>query len=377
MKIVADNKIPFLAGALESYADIIYLPGKDITNALVQDADALIIRTRTRCDEKLLKNTKVRFIATATIGFDHIDTGYCERNGIFWTNAPGCNSSSVQQYIASALITLSHRKGFDLRNRSLGVVGVGNVGSKVVRLAEQLEMNVLLSDPPRVRKEGPCQFISLEGIIRECDIISLHVPLNMDGIDKTYHMIDDSFLDKVNKGTIIINSSRGEVMDSRALKAAVQSGQVSAAVLDVWENEPSIDTELLVMADIVTPHIAGYSADGKANGTMMCVQALSRFFSLGIDNWVPSNIPEPPDKKILIDCRGKPDDMMIQEAILATYQILEDDRRLRESVSTFEQQRGDYPLRREFHAYHVILSEKRPEAHKRLKRLGFNVEMNS
>src|SRR4030043_995670 len=179
MKIVADNKIPCLAGALEPYADFIYLPGKDIANALVRDADALIIRTRTRCDEKLLKSTKVRFIATATIGFDHIDTGYCERNGIFWTNAPGCNSSSVQQYIASALITLSPRKGFDLRNRSLGVVGVGNVGSKVVRLAEQLEMNVLLNDPPRVRKEGPCQFISLEGIIRECDIISLHVPLNM------------------------------------------------------------------------------------------------------------------------------------------------------------------------------------------------------
>jgi erythronate-4-phosphate dehydrogenase len=376
MKIIADNKIPFLMGALEPFADIIYLPGKDITREMVHDADALLIRTRTRCDEHLLRNTSVRFIATATIGFDHIDTGYCERNGIFWTNAPGCNSSSVQQYVASALITLSHRKGFDLKEKTLGVIGVGNVGSKVVRLAEQLEMNVYLNDPPRERKEGPCQFISLAGIIRECDIISLHVPLIMDGIDKTYQMINDSFLKKVNKDTIIINSSRGEVVHSGALKTALDSGSISAAVLDVWENEPDIDTELLDKADIATPHIAGYSADGKANGTMMSVRALSKFFGLGIDHWIPDDVPEPPEKNILVDCKDKSDDMILQETILATYQILEDDRRLRESASTFEQQRGEYPLRREFHAYHVILTEKRPELLKRLRKLRFNVDMN-
>lgn len=376
MKIVADNKIPFLAGALEPFSDIIYLPGRDITKEMIRDADALIIRTRTRCDEHLLNGTSVKFIATATIGFDHIDTVYCKRNDIFWTNAPGCNSSSVQQYIASALITLSNQKSFDLRNKSLGVIGVGNVGSKVVRLAEQLEMNVYLNDPPRQRKEGSCQFISLEGIIRECDIISLHVPLNMDGVDKTWQMIDDSFLGKVSKDTIIINSSRGEVVHTTALKHALKSGLVSAAVLDVWENEPLIDAELLHLTDIATPHIAGYSADGKANGTMMSVRALSKFFRLGIDDWVPNDIPEPPEKIIRVDCHDKSDDMIVQEAIMATYQILEDDRRLRESASTFEQQRGEYPLRREFHAYHVILSEKRPEVHRRLKRLRFKVEMN-
>jgi len=376
MKIVADNKIPFLNGALEPFADIIYLPGKDITREMIHDADALIVRTRTRCDEHLLDGTNVRFIATATIGFDHIDTIYCNRNGITWTNAPGCNSSSVQQYIASALITLSQRKGFDLKNRSLGVIGVGNVGSKVVRLAEQLEMNVYLNDPPRQRKEGPCQFISLEGIIRECDIISMHVPLNLDGIDKTFHMISDTFLGSVKKETIIINSSRGEVVDTAALKNALRTGLVSAAVLDVWENEPLIDTELLHMTDIATPHIAGYSADGKANGTMMSVRALSRFFGLGIDDWIPDGIPEPPERNILIDCRGKSDDMILHEAILATYQITEDDRRLRQSASTFEQQRGGYPLRREFDAFHVILSESRPEVQKRLKRLRFGVEVN-
>ncbi|MBN2213249.1 MAG: 4-phosphoerythronate dehydrogenase PdxB [Bacteroidales bacterium] len=376
MKIIADNKIPFLAGALEPYADIVYLPGRDITNAMVQDADALIIRTRTRCNEQLLRGTKVRFIATATIGYDHLDTAYCERNGIFWTNAPGCNSSSVQQYIASALVTLSEQKGFDLKNRSLGVIGVGNVGSKIVSLAEHLEMNVYLNDPPRERKEGSCQFISLEGIIRECDIISLHVPLNMDGIDKTYHMVDDAFLKKVTEGTIIINSSRGEVVNSAALKAALQSGPVSAAVLDVWENEPFIDTGLMHLAAIATPHIAGYSADGKANGTMMSVSALSKFFGLGVDDWVPSGIPEPSEKNIMVDCTGKNDDMIIQKAILSTYKVIEDDRRLRESASSFEEQRGSYPLRREFHAYQVILSEKRQEVQRKLKRLGFKVKIN-
>ena len=377
MKIVADNRIPFLAGALEPFSDIIYLPGRDITKEIIHDADALIIRTRTRCDEHLLQGTSVKFIASATIGFDHIDTAYCKRNDIFWTNAPGCNSSSVQQYIASALITLSHQKGFDLRNKSLGVIGVGNVGSKVVRLAEQLEMNVYLNDPPRQRKEGSCQFISLEGIIRECDIISLHVPLNLDGIDKTSQMIDDSFLGKVSKDTIIINTSRGEVVHTTALKNALKSGLVSAAVLDVWENEPLIDAELLRLADVATPHIAGYSADGKANGTMMSVRALSKFFKLGIDNWIPNDIPEPPERNIRVDCNDKSDDMIVQEVILATYQILEDDRRLRESASTFEQQRGEYPLRRDFHVYHVILSEKRPEVQRRLKRLRFKVEINS
>ncbi len=376
MKIVADNKIPFLAGALEPFADIIYLPGKEITGEMIHDADALIIRTRTRCDEKLLKGSRVKFIAAATIGFDHIDTTYCEQNNISWTNAPGCNSSSVQQYTASALIALSHKKGFDLKDKSLGVIGVGNVGSKVVWLAEQLEMNVYLNDPPRQRKEGPCQFISLEGIIRECDIITLHVPLNMDGIDRTYHMVDDSFLDKVRKGTIIINTSRGEVVHTAALKNALKSGQVSAAVLDVWENEPVIDTELLQLTDIATPHIAGYSADGKANGTMMSVRAVSRFFNLGINDWIPQGIPEPVNSSIFISCGSKSDDMIVQEAIAATYQVLDDDKRLRDAVATFEQQRGSYPLRREFRAYHVKLSENRPEAVRRLKRLRFDIETN-
>lgn len=375
MLLIADNKIPFLTGALEPFTDVIYSSGKDITNELLKStgAEALIIRTRTRCNHELLSGSRVSFIATATIGFDHIDTDYCQKNGIYWTNAPGCNSSSVQQYLASALVTLSHLKGFNLKDKTLGVIGVGNVGSKIVRLAEQLNMKVLLNDPPRERKESACQFRSLDTILRECDIISFHVPLIPEGIDKTFHMADSSFFDKVNDGTVIINSSRGEVVDSDALKSAIRSKKVAGAVLDVWENEPVIDSELLDITDIATPHIAGYSADGKANGTAMSVQALSRYFNLGVDDWEAAEIPCPQNLIINIKCKGKNDDNIVNEAILATYNILDDDARLRNSVETFEKQRGDYPLRREFHAYEVMLSEKRTEAENRLRNLRFKI----
>lgn len=373
MKIIADNKIPFLHGVLEPFADIEYIPGCDIDNKSVRDADALIIRTRTKCNEKLLKGTKVKFIATATIGYDHIDTEYCNKNNVYWTNAPGCNSSSVQQYIASALISFALKKGIDLSKRTLGVIGVGNVGSKIVKLAEILGINVYLCDPPRMRSEGPCQFISLEGILRECDIITFHVPLNLIGEDATYHMADEYFFKKVNKGTIIINSSRGEVVETYSLKKWIKSGHLGGLILDVWENEPNIDKELLDLVDFATPHIAGYSTDGKANGTAMSVQALSKFFDLGIDEWTPEDIPPPSDSIISIDNRGKKDNDILYGGILNTYKISEDDARLRSSVATFEKQRGDYPLRREFKAYKIKLTEKNDDLEKRIKRVGFGI----
>jgi erythronate-4-phosphate dehydrogenase len=213
----------------------------------------------------------------------------------------------------------------------------------------------------------------LDGIIRECDVITFHVPLQYAGEDVTFHLAGEEFFSKVNKGTFILNSSRGEVIDSSALKQAFKSGRVSAAILDVWENEPCIDQELLGMVDYATPHIAGYSSDGKANGTAMCVQALSRFFDLGIDEWYPDFLPEPDNSFISIECSGKTDDQILHEAILHTYKIADDDKKLRESVSAFEKLRGDYPVRREFGAYSVQLSEKRPVLEKKLKRLCFNI----
>jgi erythronate-4-phosphate dehydrogenase len=375
MKIVADDKIPFLKGALEPFADVVYLPGQDISREHLMDADALLTRTRTKCNEKLLKGTHVKFIATATIGFDHIDTEWCERNGIYWTNAPGCNSGSVYQYIASTLITLAQKHNFNLSDKSLGVIGVGNVGKKVVRLCEHLGLRVLLNDPPRARKEGACGFISLDGIIRECDIITCHVPLNMEGADKTFHLIDEKFLSKINKGTILINCSRGEVVDNQALKKALQeSKNIQAAVLDVWENEPDLDTELLSKIEIATPHIAGYSADGKANGTAMSVQALSRFFNIPLKLWIPEEIPVPQNNALTIDCAHKTVQEILSEAILFTYDITMDDSRLRQSVSTFEKQRGNYPLRREFRAFKIHLLNPHSEVEQKIKNLGFQIE---
>ena len=279
MKIVADDKIPFLRGALEPYAEVVYLPGREITGDILRNADAMLIRTRTKCDEQLLRNTSVKFIGTATIGYDHIDTGYCEKNNISWTNAPGCNSSSVQQYIASALVTVASDFKFSLKDKTIGIIGVGNVGSKVAKLAKILEMNVLLNDPPRERREGGSEFVNIDNILREADIITVHVPLTMEGMDRTFHLFDRVALEKMKKGSWFLNSSRGEVADTVALKNFLAASKQGGAVIDVWENEPDVDQELLSKVFLATPHIAGYSTDGKANGTAMVVNSLSRFFN--------------------------------------------------------------------------------------------------
>lgn len=373
IRIVADEDIPFLKGVLEPYSDIEYYPGNKITGREIANADALVIRTRTRCDRNLLQGSGVRFIASATIGFDHIDTDYCREHNIEWTNAPGCNSSSVQQYIGAALIALSEKYGFSPGSRTIGVVGAGHVGTKVVKLSEHLGMTVLMNDPPRMRKEGQCGFVSLDGIVRDCDIISFHVPLNMTGEDRTYHMIDDQLLGRLNPGTFIINTSRGEVADTGALKRAVKSGKVKGLVIDVWENEPGIDIDLLNSVDIATPHIAGYSADGKANGTAMSVRSLSRFFGLGLDDWKPSGIPVPENTIITLADKSAPAQENLARAIISTYDIMEDDRRLRMSTGTFEDQRADYPLRREFDSYSVRLVHKNSDTKRILRRMGFKI----
>ena len=356
MKVVCDSAIPFLKGALEPYCQVVYAPGSEISREMVMDADALVIRTRTRCNAALLEGTKVRFIATATIGYDHIDTQWCESHGIKWTNAPGCNSWSVQQYIGSLLVTMSRTLGFSFREKTIGVVGVGNVGSKVARLAVLLGFRVLLCDPPRARKEGSGQFVSLDEIISRSDIITLHVPLIRDGEDATFHMFDESRLASMNQNQILINSSRGEVVDDAALKNALTQKKILAASLDVWENEPQIDPELLSLLFTGTPHIAGYSVDGKATGTTMSVQALGKFFDLECRNWEVTEVPQSVQPaEFSIDTAGKTPQQVLADAILHTYDIRTDDAALRASVATFEKQRSDYPVRREFPAFSVKL----------------------
>jgi erythronate-4-phosphate dehydrogenase len=375
VKIVADNKIPFLKGVLEPYADIQYLNPADINHDVVKDKDALIVRTRTRCNSELLDGTNVKFIATATIGFDHIDQEYCKDKNIKWINAPGCNSYSVQQYIASVLLTLGYKRNLNLSGLTIGIVGVGNVGSKVERLAKVLGMKVLLNDPPRARNEGDKKFVTIDELISKSDIITFHVPLIKDGIDKTYHLADDKFFKKLSGSKIIFNTSRGQVIETNSIKNALKNKILDTAVLDVWEHEPDIDLELLDLADIATPHIAGYSADGKANGTSVCVRNIASFFHLDIDkDWYPDELPSPHNSnEITIDCTGLSDQEIFYKAFISSYDIMNDDNTLRNSVDNFEKQRGNYPVRREFPFYKIKTKNCRNEIEKKLKEIGFQI----
>lgn len=374
MKIIIDDKIPYIRGAFEKVAEVIYMPGAKTTADVVKDADALVTRTRTICNEKLLKGSKVKFIATATIGFDHIDTEYCAQNGIEWTNAPGCNSKSVEQYIASVLFVLAEREKWNLKDKCIGIVGVGNVGSKVARFAELLGMKVLLNDPPRERKEGKGLFVSLDKIMAEADIISLHVPLNMTGEDATFHLANEDFFLQLKNKPVIINSCRGEVVKTEAIKQALRQEKIKDFVCDCWENEPNIDLELLAMTTLATPHIAGYSKDGKALGTKMSVQAVSRFFGLGLDQWEPSHIEPPLNPTIQLDGLGLSEQKVLAQAILATYDIREDDKTFRNNTSLFEQLRGDYPVRREFTAFTIKPRNIDMDIIGKLKQLGFDIQ---
>jgi erythronate-4-phosphate dehydrogenase len=373
MKVIIDNKIPYIKGALEPFAEVVYLPGKETTPEVVSDADAIITRTRTKCNEHLLAGSSVKMIATATIGYDHIDTGYCEKAGIEWTNAPGCNSWSVAQYIMAALHALATEKKLQLSELTIGVIGAGNVGSKVARFCKVIGMNVLVNDPPRQRKEGDTGFVSLNEIQQKADIITVHTPLTNDGVDKTYHLIDESFIEACENDIFLINSARGEIMDTQAVLVALKFGKIKEAIIDCWENEPSIDYDLLDHTFISTPHIAGYSRDGKAKGTSMSIRAISRKFNLGIDDWECKNVEMPEETIIHLDGTGKSDQEIIAEAVLKTYPIMEDNNRLKFSPITFEKQRGDYPVRREFPIYGIVAQGISRKVWEVLNDLGFKL----
>ena len=375
MKIVADDKIPFLKGVFEPFADINYIPGAKITNADIKNADALIIRTRTKCNKDLLNNTTVKFIATATIGYDHIDTDYCKQKSIEWTNAPGCNSGSVQQYILAALFFIANKHQFSLPEKTIGIIGVGNVGKKVENFARKLGMKVLLNDPPRAKVEGNAHFVSLEEIIQKSDIITLHVPLTYEGPHKTFHLFNEFKLNKLPNHIFLINTSRGEVVDNAALKKHLTENKIAGCVLDVWENEPAFDKELLDMVDIGTPHIAGYSFDGKANGTAMSVKSVSKYLNLGLDSWYPDLSKFNENLTIDIVLKKYTKMKLIQQISNTIYSIKEDDIRLRENPDNFENLRGSYPVRREMFNYIIKIKNIDNETLKFLT--NFNLKINA
>lgn len=357
MFVVVDDKIPYIKGIIEQIADkVTYLPGKEFTKDKIKDADALIIRTRTRCDRQLLEDTKVQFIISATMGYDHIDTNYCNRKGITWTNCPGCNASSVGQYDRTVLLRLSMAEKLDLRHTTVGIVGVGNAGSAVARTLQPLGVKLLFNDPPRNQREQAedlqfssrvkylkhpaplfpvSKWSSLDELANQCDVIAFHVPLIYIGENPTHYLADSSFFNKLKRQPVILNAGRGGIINEKALMQAMDKRQVREAVIDTWENEPDINRDLLKRTFIGTPHIAGYSADGKANATRMSLEALCNFFHIHMNFTIipPAMTPEKYWNKI--------------DKSLQSYDPERDSQRLKAHPEAFEFLRSNYPLRRE------------------------------
>ena len=333
MKIVVDSHIPNIQGLIEPRAEVVYLEPGDITRDAVKDADALIVRTRTRCDAALLDGSRVQFIGSATIGTDHIDLDYCATHGITVRNAPGCNAPAVAQWVFCAIIVWMRHHGITATNGlTLGVVGVGHIGSIVVRWGRELGFTVLLNDPPRENRDGSFDdiFSPLEELQRRCDIITFHTPLTRDGEWSTWHLCDQGFLDGLTRCRLLLNAARGPIADNAALQ-----GWYGDIALDCWENEPDISRELLEKVLVATPHIAGYSREGKQRGTAMMLEALNEHF--GWDIPIPT-IASPATGAAQVTLAG----------IDASYDILADTTALKSAPAAFESQRNHYPHRQEY-----------------------------
>lgn len=339
MKIVVDDKIPYISETLSQISDnVCYVPGSEISAGDVRDADALIVRTRTHCNKQLLEGSKVQFVATATIGYDHIDTAYLNQRGTAWMNCPGCNAASVAQYVRASLILLGRHYGTSMRQTTLGIVGCGHVGTQVKAAAMAMGMNVLVNDPPREDAGDAGVFVSLDELCEKSDIITFHVPMCTTGKYPTRYLAGSHFFGMLKRQQTIINTSRGGVVDNDMLLHALETGIVGEAVIDTWENEPDISLSLLNKVYIGTPHIAGYSADGKVNADNMVIDGLCRHF--GIENHFHILPPEMPSDFTL---SGSADDRLLQ-----LYNPMNDSEKLKLHPEKFEWLRGNYPLRREF-----------------------------
>lgn len=341
IRIVADENIPFLEGVFDKYADVIMKNGRDIRRDDIMNADALITRTRTKCNKDLLDGTKVSMIASATIGMDHIDLDYCHSKGIEVTNASGCNAGGVMQYVFSALYGSCAHNGISLADKTFGIIGVGNVGKRVEEMAKYLGFKVLLCDPPRAEVEGPEEFVDQDTLLAESDIVTIHTPL----LPTTRNMADNRFFQRMKLGAIFINAARGEIVDEKALMEAIP--KMGAVIIDTWNNEPNVNKKLIDMVDVATPHIAGYSYQGKMNGTAMAVQAIARRFGIfQLYDFYPKELPEDVPQKLNIAHKS-------QGEIAATFQynypVFTDDFMFRTNPESFEELRQNYHYRREIY----------------------------
>lgn len=382
MKIVADENIPYVKEAFSSFGEVVTLAGRRIGAGAVRGAEVLLVRSITEANASLLDGSGVKFVGTATIGTDHIDQEYLRSRGIVFASAPGSNANSVAEYVIAALLVVAKRKNVRLSGKTIGVIGVGNCGSRVAKKAEALGMTVLLNDPPLQRQIGDAKYRPLEELF-DADILTLHVPLTHEGADATYHLVDETFLGRLRPECILINTSRGAVVDGDALLFSLDSGRIGGAVLDVWENEPSIDLGLLDRVNLGTSHIAGYSLDGKVNATAMLYEAAGQLLGIEQTLDVRSLLPAPETPRIEI--QGPPDDEnTIANVVRSVYDIEQDSAALREVCSLPAPQRGpffdrlrkEYPVRREFHNTEVILprSGETSQLARTLAGLGFRVK---
>ena len=343
MKIVCDDQIPYIQPALQTLADIVVVkPGRDICAADVADADILVVRTRTHCDYRLLQGSIVCLVVTATIGYDHLDTHWMENHGIAWANCPGCNATSVAQYVLCCLLAMEQERNFHLRDATVGIVGVGHVGNAVLHALQTAGVrHILLNDPPR-KDAGEAapddyEWSPLDRLQAEADVITLHTPLTQKGIYATAGLCDETFFKGLRRMPVFINAARGGIVDELALSTALDRSQVREAIIDTWEREPAIRRSLLYKAFIATPHIAGYSADGKANATRMVLERICRF--LGKPMEFDIHPPALPSDLRLSD--------KFEERALQLYDPRRDSQQLKNRPETFEQLRENYPLRRE------------------------------
>lgn len=375
MKIVADENIPFVRECFSSVGEVLTADGRKVTSEILKNADTLLVRSITKVGKDLLDGTKVKFVGTATIGFEHIDIDYLASKKIGFAAAPGSNANAVAEYIISALLNLADKYEFDITKKTIGIVGVGNVGSRVEKKTKALGMKVVLNDPPLKRQSGDEKYRPIEEIF-DCDIVTLHPPLISEGIDRTYHLADEKFFKSLKTGVIFINSSRGRITDTPALKKAVTAGKMKGCVLDVWENEPNIDVELVKMADYGTPHIAGYSYDGKAAGMIMIYDAFCKFFGIKPKFGIEDFLPAPQIERIVINADEQKPPLT---AVNMLYDIKKDDAKLRQIINEPAERRGlffdslrkNYAVRREFH--NTAVSVKDEKLKKVFDGLGFKV----
>jgi len=377
MKIVADANIPFVAECFCSIGEVEVVGGRAITPGVVKDADVLLVRSITPVNGDLLAGSKVRFVGTATIGFDHVDVDFLRRNNIGFASAPGSNANSAAEYVIAGLLEVGQKHGIELEGKSIGIIGVGNVGSRVEKKAAALGMAVYRNDPPLARQTGDAKYLSIEELYGY-DFMTLHTPLTFAGLDKTYHLADEKFFGSLKQGCVFLNAARGGVVDSGALKGAIEAGRLRAVVLDVWEDEPNIDTELLEMVDIGTPHIAGYSLDGKVAGMIMIYRAACEYFGLKGKFDVEDFLPEPAIGELKIDSESGGEQDVVAGAVRKIYDIREDDAKLRQIVDEpkekreafFDGLRKDYPVRREFQNTRIIVKGGKESLAKKLEGIG-------